>query len=266
MTVLSHTEFQEENAQDPAQTETTTRQVHLHEKNVVTVLSHTEFQEDNAQDPAQTETTTTPEEVQMSPIVIPVCDEKSLQIWTSFVKRPSIAWVWSFNMKQATVFCTTYDNSETFNTVIVKTVAIRLSGELHFMYNGINITHCELPTTFSNFKTLSTTIELFDKLQPCEGITIPSSKLMKYSDDFVGFKDGNGNWRSKHCSYVFDKKYVTTSCTRCRAMKKYFFQKIARIKCRKDKESMNDKCKKLRSKLATMEKKLEVINYEEVNF
>jgi hypothetical protein len=120
----------------------------------------------NAQDPAQTETTTTPEEVQMSPIVIPVSDKKSLQIWTSFVKRPSIAWVWSYNMKQATVFCTTYDNSETFNTVIVKTVAIRLSGELHFMYNGINITHCELPSTFSNFETLSTTIELFNKLQP----------------------------------------------------------------------------------------------------
>ncbi len=113
------------------ETETTTStEVHLPKKNVEYVVSHTEFQEENAQDPAQTETTTTPEEVQMSPIVIPVCDEKSLQIWTSFVKRPSIAWVWSFNMKQATVFCTTYDNSETFNTVIVKTVAIRIQYEI----------------------------------------------------------------------------------------------------------------------------------------
>jgi hypothetical protein len=165
-------------------------------------------------------------------------------------------------MKQATVFCTTYDNSERFNTVIVKTVAIRLSGELNFWFNGMNITHCELPSTFSNFKTLPATIQFFDKLKPCEGI--PSSQLLMYSDEFVAIKDRHGNWRSKNCTYVFDTKYVTTSCTRCDALKTYFFKKIARLKCKKDKESMNDKCKKLRGKLATMEKKLEVINYENV--
>jgi hypothetical protein len=35
---------------------------------------------------------------------------------------------------------------------------------------------------------------------------------------------------------VFDTKYVTASCTRCRALKTYFFKKIARLKCKKDKE------------------------------
>lgn len=192
--------------------------------------------------------------------VISVCDERSLLYWSSFVRLPSISWGWSFNQGLETVFCTGYDKSEKLATVIVKTIAVRLSGELFYLFNGINISHCELPPKFSTFERLSTIIQFFDKLKPCEGITIPSAKLTKYSDDFVGVKDKNGNWRSKSCAYVFDTIYVATSCTRCRALKRYFLQKIGTLQLKKKKETMNEKCRKLRSKLNTMEKKLEVFD------
>jgi hypothetical protein len=58
---------------------------------------------------------------------------------------------WTFNEKLATVFCTKYDNSEEFNTIIVKTIAVNSSGEVNYLFNGNSISHCDLPLTFSTF-------------------------------------------------------------------------------------------------------------------